>query len=70
MSRPTHEIKAEAYNEVAGWLDEMATKMQEESEATVFSLRPSKATLDASGVRMLAEDLRRRAKKVSTGAGK
>jgi hypothetical protein len=63
-------IKAEAYNEVADWLAEMAAKMQKQSEATVFSERPERAVLIADDVRKMARQLRDRAKKVSAGAGK
>jgi hypothetical protein len=67
MGRPVRVIKAEAYREVAGWLDEMAVRMQRESEESVFSPRPAVAKLDAKGVRGLARDLRKRADTTEKG---
>lgn len=70
MSRTVGAIKAEAYNEVAVWLEQYADRMQAESEAMVFAPHPTKATLDARGVKGLASDLRKLAKKLGAGAGK
>ena len=70
MGRPVREIKAEAYNEVAKWLDDYADIMQAQSEALTFAPHPTKATLDSKGVKGLAQDLRKFAKKLSAGAGK
>jgi len=62
MSRPAGVIKAEAYNDVADWLTEMADDMRRRSEETTFSERTARAVLTADDVRKLAQQLRRRAK--------
>lgn len=59
-------IRAEVYDEVAGWLREVAAKMKRDSENTVFDVCPMRAVMDARGVLGLANALRRRAKKMKT----
>ena len=57
------DIRTNAYNDVADWLNEKAADMQKQSEETVFSPRPARAVLTADDVKKMAKQLRRRAAK-------